>query len=379
VKRKVTLQFQQHFGAAPEFLARAPGRVNLIGEHTDYNGGFVLPMAIDRTVYVALRRRNDRRVVIHSADYKASGEFDLDALERADHDWLEYIKGVAWVLEQSGERLGGWDGVISGDVPSGAGLSSSAAVELAVQCAFAAVGNLEWNALEAARRGQRVENEWIGVKSGIMDQAVIASAVADHALLIDCRNLEVTPVPLPPAAAVVVLDTSTRRGLVDSKYNERRQQCEAAARWFGVELLRDVDAATFAAGADRLDPLARARARHVISENARTCEAAGALLGGDVVRFGQLMNESHASLRDDFQVTNHELDAIVSAAQEDAACFGARMTGAGFGGCAVALVEEDQAERFIADVTAKYLDTTNLQPHAYICRPAAGANWSALD
>jgi galactokinase len=212
-----------------------------------------------------------------------------------------------------------------------------------------------------------------------MDQAVIACAVADHALLIDCRDLTTTAVPLPPGAAVVVLDTATRRGLVDSKYNERRQQCEAAARFFGVELLRDVDAATFAAAADQLDALPRARARHVINENARTCEAAAALLGGDVVRFGQLMNESHASLRDDFEVTNHELDVIVSAAQEDAACFGARMTGAGFGGCAVALVEDDQAERFIADVNASYQDSTGLHPHAYICRPAAGANWVALD
>ena len=264
--------------------------------------------------------------------------------------------------------------MICGDVPSGAGLSSSAAIELAVQRAFSIVSDLTWTPLEAALRGQRVENEWIGVNSGIMDQAIIASAVKDHALLIDCRSLQLTPVPLPPSAAVIVLDTATRRGLVDSKYNERRQQCEAAARFFGVELLRDVDVATFAARADELDPLARARARHVITENARTCDAADALRSGDVVRFGQLMNDSHTSLRDDFQVTSRELDEIVSAAQSNAACFGARMTGAGFGGCAVALVEEEQADAFILDVTAAYGRSTGLDAQAYICRPAAGAD-----
>ena len=229
-RTRVEAAFTQLHGSEAPILVRAPGRVNIIGEHTDYNDGFVLPMAIDRTIWIALRPRTDGRVVVHSLDYEGSAEFELATLAHGGEPWLEYIKGVAWALECAGYPLTGWDGVIGGDVPRGAGLSSSAAVEMATMRAFAALDALPWQPAEAARLGQKVENEWIGVNSGIMDQTIVAAGREGNALLIDCRSLDATPVPLPAGVAVVILDTATRRGLVDSAYNERREQCEAAAR-----------------------------------------------------------------------------------------------------------------------------------------------------
>lgn len=374
MRTRVESSFVAQIGGAPDFLVRAPGRVNLIGEHTDYNDGFVLPMAIDREVCIALRGRCDMRVVVHSLDFNESTEFDVGALAHTGNHWSEYLKGVAWALQDAGHALKGWEGIMSGDVPRGAGLSSSAAVELAGLRAFTAASNLAWQPTEAALLGQRVENQWIGVNSGIMDQLIVANGRADHALLIDCRTLSSEPVPLPAAAEIVILDTNTRRGLVDSAYNERRSQCEAAALAFGVAALRDVDAATFTAGSARLDATTLRRARHVITENQRTVEAAAAMRAGDVVRLGQLMNASHASLRDDFEVTNHALNAIVASAQQHSVCFGARMTGAGFGGCAVALVATAGCDVFIDEVARHYQTITNLTPRAYRCRAAAGVS-----
>ncbi len=209
----------------------APGRVNLIGEHTDYNDGFVLPMAIDRAVWIALAARDDGRVVVHSLDYDETAEFSLDHLVRGQPAWIEYLKGTAWSLQDAGHSLTGWEGVLMGDVPQGAGLSSSAALEMATARAFAAAGNLAWDPAAMALLGQQAENQWIGVNCGIMDQLISAAGRADHALLIDCRSLQTQPAPLPPGVAVAVLDTATRRGLVDSEYNTRRAQCEAAARF----------------------------------------------------------------------------------------------------------------------------------------------------
>ena len=375
MRERVRDAFADRFGEAPPTLVRAPGRVNLIGEHTDYNDGFVLPIAIDRDIWIALRARPDGCVRVYSLDYGASAEFDTSALVRnhAGDGWVSYLEGVAWALQQGGRGLRGWEGVIGGDVPRGAGLSSSAAVELAAQRAFGAVNGLAWDAAAAARLGQKVENQWIGVNSGIMDQTVVAAGRAGHALLIDCRSLEIEYVPLPETTAVVVLDTATRRGLVDSAYNERRRQCEEAAAFFGARALRDVDVPTFEARAADLDPVSRRRARHVVTENARTLEAAAALRSGQVDHFGALMNASHASLRDDFQVTNEALDVMVELAQARPDCFGARMTGAGFGGCAVALVVAARAEEFIRHVAGAYGAATGLVPQGYVCRAAAGA------
>ncbi|UCH25488.1 MAG: galactokinase [Trueperaceae bacterium] len=365
--------FRQTFGSDAHTVVRAPGRVNLIGEHTDYNDGFVLPMAIDRAVWIALRPRSDRQVRVRSLDLGGTGTFALDDLERGGEGWSEYLKGVAWSLREDGLPLRGWEGVVTGDVPVGAGLSSSAALELATARAFQAVSGFGWDAVRMAQLSQRAENDWVGMKCGIMDQLISAAGQAGHALLIDCRSLELTPVPLPRGTAVVVLDTSTRRGLVDSAYNERRRQCEEAARFFGVSALRDVTFEQFQAQAGRLSEVTRKRAQHVISENRRTLEAAEAMRRGDADRLGRLMNESHLSLRDDFEVSSEALDAMADCAQAIDGCYGARMTGAGFGGCAVALVAEEKAQTFVDHVTSCYQRSSGHTPSIYVCQATEGA------
>jgi galactokinase len=370
----VTRAFQDRFGAAPACIVRAPGRVNLIGEHTDYNDGFVLPMAIDRAVWIALRPRPDGQVHVHSLDLDQSATFDLAALRHENAGWAEYVKGVAWALQQAGYRLTGWEGVLAGDVPRGAGLSSSAAVELATARAFQAVSGFPWDPPAMALLGQKAENLWVGMNCGIMDQMISAAGEADHALLIDCRSLATTSVPLPPGTVVVILDTATRRGLVDSAYNERRAQCEAAARYFAVPALRDVTIERFSAEAGGLDDVTMRRARHVISENARTLAAAKAMQRGDAVELGRLMDASHVSMRDDFEISGPALNTMVACAQEEPGCYGARMTGGGFAGCAVALVQADLAQAFAANVAARYEARANLTPAVYVCNASAGAS-----
>jgi galactokinase len=369
--------FGGRFGARPQLLVRAPGRVNLLGEHTDYNQGFVLPMAIERSAWIALRPRADRKVAVLSLDLDEERSFELDALGR-ERGWAEYLKGAAWALAEAGVALRGWEGVVCGDVPIGAGLSSSAALTLAALRAFAAAAGLPWDPVTAARHGQRAENAWVGVQCGIMDQLVVAAGREDHALLIDCRDLAIRPVRLPPRTAVAVLDTSTRRGLLDSAYNERRRECQEAARLLGVASLRDVDRERFARGEDALPEPLRRRARHVVTENARTLAAADALAAGDAAGFGRLMDEGHASLRDDFAVSSDALDAIVAAAREVEGCHGARMTGAGFAGCAVAIVDEAALARFPAAVERAYRARTGLAAAVHVCRPAAGASLEPL-
>ncbi len=368
----VTAEFTHRFGSAPGAIVRAPGRVNLIGEHTDYNDGFVLPMAIDRAIWIALRPRPDQLVTAHSLDFDQTVQFDLDRLERHS-GWSEYLKGVAWALQESGHALAGFDAVVAGDVPIAAGLSSSAAWELAAARAFSVTSGFTWNAAQMALLGQRAENQWVGVNCGIMDQMISAAGQADHALLIDCRSLETQSVPLPAETVIIVLDTATRRGLVDSAYNERRAQCEAAAKFFEVKALRDVTLEQLNEQRDQLDPVVYRRARHVISENERTLQAVTAMTNGDAVALGQLMRLSHASLRDDFEVSSHELNVMVECAERQAGCYGARMTGAGFGGCAVALVRADAAEIFSAGVAAEYAAATSLNPNIYICAASNGA------
>ena len=376
---RVTREFVRRVGAPPTLLARAPGRVNLIGDHTDYNDGFVLPMAIDRAVWIALRPRDEARVEVHSLDFGEDAAFDVHDISRGGRGWAEYLRGVAWALGshfdgQRGNTLCGWEGVLAGDVPLGAGLSSSAALELATARAFAGACDLPWEPVTMARLAQRAENEWVGVKSGIMDQFISAAGVAGHALLIDCRSLAARAVALPDDVGVVVLDTATRRGLVDSEYNERRARSESAARQLGVKALRDVDERMFAERAATLDDVTRRRARHVVTENARVLAAADALAADDARRVGELMNESHRSLRDDFEVSRPELDAMVEIARAQVGCFGARMTGAGFGGCAVALVTRASTERFAADVARRYEAEVGLTPAVYLCEAAEGAS-----
>jgi galactokinase len=369
----VVEEFERRFGAPPAILVRAPGRVNLIGEHTDYSEGFVMPLAIDRATWIALRPRTDRQVILHSMDHKEATTFDLDHLEKGK-GWPEYPKGVAWALQEAGHQLGGWEGTTVCDVPLGAGLSSSASYELAVAKAFAEVSRLPWDAPAMAVLSQKAENQWVGVNCGIMDQMISAVGRANHAVLIDCRNLNATLLPLPARSSVVILDTATRRGLVDSAYNERRRQCEEASAFFGVSFLRDVTLEQLEAAAGDLPSLTRRRARHVISENARTVQAADAMKRGDAEELGELMNRSHESLRHDFEVSNLQLDAMVDISRELPGCLGARMTGAGFGGCAVALVRSDLAPGFVASVTTRYHEQTGLKPAAYVCQAAEGAS-----
>jgi galactokinase len=373
IQQQVQDAFQPQFGRPPLFVVRAPGRVNLIGEHTDYNDGFVMPLATEGAVYLAVSRADRPTVRVYSVDFGELCEFSLNGnLEKGD-GWIEYIKGVAVALAEAGYSLNGFDAVLGGDVPIGAGLSSSAALEMATARALANVSGFQWDAPAMAKLGQKAENEWVGVNCGIMDQMISAAGQADKALLIDCRSLDLTPVPLPPATAVVILDTATRRGLVDSAYNERRSQCEAAAEFFGVSALRDVSIDEFEARADPLDEVTRRRARHVITENDRTLQAAEAMKAGDAVALGRLMDASHESLRYDFEVCNDGLNEMVRCAREEDACFGARMTGAGFGGCAVALVRDEVATSFADAVSRKYQEATDLEPKVYVTRATEGA------
>jgi galactokinase len=365
--------FHRRFEGAPALVVRAPGRVNLIGEHTDYNDGYVLPMAITRNVWLAARPRSDRRVVVHSQNFDNTVVFSLDALTRQQDSWGIYIQGIAWILQELGLDVIGWDGVIASDVPVGSGLSSSAALELAAARCFAALAEETWDPVKMAGAAQRAENEWVGMQCGIMDQLISAAGQRGKGLFIDCRSLELRPVELPADTCIVVMDTATRRGLVDSAYNERRSQCDAAASHFGVAALRDVSLEAFEAEADRLDATIMHRARHVITENARTREAARALSANDPEAFGRLMNASHLSLRDDFEVTNEALNTMVELAREEGCCLGARMTGGGFGGCAIALVQQQAAAGFIERVAGAYRSAAGIEPALFLTVAEQGA------
>jgi galactokinase len=370
----VEQEFQSQFKRRPEFIIRAPGRVNLIGEHTDYNDGYVLPMAINQALWFAVRSRRDGRVAVRSLDFRDTLEFDVNRIARDGPGWGEYIRGTAWALLEKGRALRGWEGVLAGDIPVGAGLSSSAALELGSAKAFALSSPLDWHPVEMARIAQYAENHWVGVKSGIMDQTIIAAGEKDHALLIDCRTMDLTPVPLPPDTTIVIMDTMTRRGLVESAYNERREQCENAASRLRVAALRDVSLEMLEEMAGELDPVVYQRAKHVVTENERVLRAVEALQRGDPAVFGALMNQSHTSLRDDYEVSREELDLLVAIAQERPGCHGARMTGGGFGGCAVALVALQAFDRFVDQVQARYEARTGLAAHLYATTAQSGVS-----
>jgi galactokinase len=371
-------RFAEIFGGKPTAVVRAPGRVNLIGEHTDYNDGYVLPVAIDRSVLVAAAPRDDRQVVIHALDFSESATFSLDAIE---HDqaktWSNYQRGVAYFLEERGIKLPGLNAVVVGDVPIGSGLSSSAAVEVSMAYTWQVLAGFRLSRVELALLCQRAENEFVGMNCGIMDQFVSALGQRDHALLIDCRSLDYQPVPLPAEAAVVVADTMKRRGLVDSEYNTRRRECEEGVRILQrylpqVQALRDVSVAQFVEYEGQLPGNVRKRCRHIIYENERVLRSIAALRAGDLNAFGRLMNESHISLRDDYEVSCAELDIMAEAAWKVDGVYGSRMTGAGFGGCTVSLVDEEAIEDFQARVAAGYEEATGIAPQIYVCRAEDG-------
>lgn len=371
----LTALFGATFGGLPELIARAPGRVNLIGEHTDYNDGFVLPCAISRQTLVAARRRDDRQVRAVAGDLGGvETSFALDTPIRPDAaaPWSNYLRGMADGLQAAGLDLPGADLAILGDMPRGAGLSSSAALENAAGLALAALaGQADFDRTRLALIGQRAEHLFAGCQCGIMDQLVSARAVAGAALLIDCRSLECTPVPLPADVAVMIVHSGIARGLVDGEYNLRRQQCEAAARHFGVAALRDLAELPPPGG---LDPVAYARARHVVGENARTLAAADALRAGDLAQLGQLMAASHAAMRDDFAITLPAIDRLVELLQQAIGSDGgARMTGGGFGGAVVAVLPQGRVEAVRAALLGHYHTPDGQAPLIMIERAAAGA------
>ncbi len=362
--------FVERFGAEPSIVVQAPGRVSLIGGHTDYNEGFVLPMAIDRRTVIAARPRTDRIVAVSSRDFP-DARFDLGSLER-DTGWAEYVKGVAWSMGV--DSLPGWEGVIVSTIPLGASLSSSAALEVATALTFATLAGQEWDPVEAAVMSSRAEVDWVGVSSGIMDQLISACGRTDHAVLIDCRDLSQTPAPLPPGVSVVVLDTGTRRQLTESSYNQRRDECTDAARGFGVASLRDLTIPAVDSPPSGMSDIAVRRARHIVGENERVLAAAAAMHAGDPARLGDLISKAHVSLRDNFEVSSPALNSMVEAAQASSGCLGASMTGAGFAGCAIALVEEPAIDSFIAQTEERYRAVTEHIPSIFTCRAASGAS-----
>jgi galactokinase len=374
-------RFEQAFGRKAAFVARAPGRVNLIGEHTDYNDGFVLPMAIDRDVTYVGAPRTDSIVRIHSANFDQTAEFDLrDIQKSSDAEWSNYARGVAQVLQQNGHALTGFDAVLWGDVPIASGLSSSAATEMATIKAFEAAsgGKLAVDGVSAARFSQTAERSFVGVNCGIMDQFISSLGRTGQALLIDCRSLEYELVPVPQGASVLVVDTSAPRTLAGSAYNERFAQCQQAAKTFGVASLRDVSPEEFERRRGELSDVVAQRVEHVIYESPRTLDAVQAMKAGDLVRLGQLMNQSHDSLRDLYAVSSFELDTVVNITRAIPGVYGARMTGAGFGGCAIALVRNDAVEAARAAVLADYPRLTNREPKVYVCVASEGASWRTI-
>ncbi len=373
LKEQVIQSFEKKYGEPPAFIVRAPGRVNIIGEHTDYNLGYALPMAIDRSMWIALRSNQTMTVELTSMQFDTSTKFSLEKIEHS-HDWSEYVRGTAWALQDGGYPLQGWDGVLVSDVPVASGLSSSAALELVVARAFWALSRWEWDNLKIAKIAKKHENEWMGLKSGILDQMSSAFGEQGKALLLDFKHLTVEAYPMPENAVIVVMDTKVRRGLVGSAYNDRVEECRQAAKFLGVDSLREVDLETFNSKQSNMDDLLRRRARHIVTENARTLQAAECLSQGDMNWLGKLMNESHVSMRDDYEISCKELDLMVELALQQPGCLGARMTGGGFGGCAIALIEADAAEALAENVGRKYQQQTRIEPEIYICAAGDGAN-----
>ncbi|GAB3480501.1 galactokinase [Marinomonas epiphytica] len=369
--------FKDSYGTQPQQMIQAPGRVNLIGEHTDYNDGFVLPCAIDYQTIVAASPRADSLVRVVAVDFNNElNEFDLSKPLEFDQDtlWINYIRGVLECLLKRGFKLQGADLVVSGNVPQGAGLSSSAALEVVIGQTFKALYNLDISQQDIALIGQQAENEFVGCNCGIMDQLISAKGEESHSLLIDCRTLETESVSMPESLSVLIINSNKKRGLLDSEYNSRRQQCEAAAEFFGVRALRDVSLESFEAKQTQLDPIVAKRARHVITENARTLEAAKALKTADIQRLAQLMEASHQSMKDDFEITCDEVDVLVDIVKQVIADKGGvRMTGGGFGGCIVALLPPELVEPVLAEVEAQYQSKTGLQATAYVCKAKDGA------
>ena len=371
-------QFRDRFGAEPTFSVRSPGRVNLIGEHVDYNDGFVLPMAIPLQTEMALCPRDDNKIVLYSPLFKESREFDLTHLDK-QNNWIDYAQAVASVFQDAGIETRGFEGVVMSNLPLASGLSSSASFEVAVALAFLQGAGVEKSPREIALLCQRAENEFIGVQSGIMDQMAVAACQADHALFLDCRDLSMRQVPFKLRDyAIVITDSGAPRELASSAYNERRAQCEEGLRIMQKQVpsarsLRDISHEDLDEMGSEMSSVVRRRLEHVIGEIERVQIAVAALERGDLETFGQQMNMSHASLRDDYEVSSAELDFLTDWARRQPGVLGSRMTGAGFGGCTVTLIEKSRAQSFINGQIAAYGEAMNRPAHAWICEASAGA------
>ena len=378
-KKQISKKFMQHFTGEPRVF-QAPGRVNLIGEHTDYNDGFVFPMAIEFYTTVAVAPTHDRKLYIRSMNMDELIAVDLNDNKKRRNHWSDYVAGMASVLEGEGLKLPGASMLIDSDVPVGAGLSSSAALETAAGLALLSTVNVELESEKLALFGQKAENEFVGMNCGIMDQFISVHGKADHALFLDCRTLDYELVPLKAdKVRIVICNTMVKHELGSSEYNKRRAECEKgvqimSADFPDIRALRDVSLEQFNSVADKLPEVVRRRCRHVISEDERTQASIASLNAGDVAEFGRLMNASHDSLRDDYEVSCKELDVLVDIARSQDGVFGARMTGGGFGGCTVNLVAAEAVDVFVDAVSSQYQQKTGLTPDVYISVASEGAH-----
>jgi galactokinase len=385
LRQRVVAAFRQRFGEDPELFARAPGRVNLLGEHVDYNEGFVLPAAINRDTLVAFRKSRSLHSNLLALDLGEETSFDCQSILNMEDltgaelsVWARYPAGVMWSLNTTGLDTPGMEAVFASDVPRGAGLSSSASLEMAFGVAWEKLGGWTVAPIQMAQIGLKAENYYVGVHCGIMDQFASACGVKDRLLYLDCRSLEWRTVHLPEKAFIVIADTSVRRSLKGSAYNDRHAACEEAVRILqdylpGIRTLRDVGVDQFRQYAGCLPDIVAMRTQHIVEEIARTEQAVELLEKNDAIRFGELMNACHASLRDLYEVSCPELDVMAALAQSLPGCYGARLTGGGFGGCTVNLVAGEAVEAFVRNLAAGYKQETGLEPEIYICRAADGA------
>jgi galactokinase len=375
--RDLAVEFAYRFGRVPT-VSRAPGRVNLIGEHTDYNDGFVMPAALEFATLTAASPRPDRRLRVYSMIMDETREFDLDSPPAAAAgDWSDYILGVALMLEKSGRPLTGADLVVWTDVPVGAGLSSSAALEVSCAHALLTAARLPFEPIEIAKVCQQAENDFVGMRCGVMDQYISCRGVAGHALLIDCRSLEARNVVIAPHLRLLIANSAVRHQHAGGEYNARREACEEGVRLLSrtlgpIKALRDVSPAELEARRRKLPELIYRRCRHIVTENARVLEAERALNAGDFAACGRAMNQSHVSMRDDFEITCPEVDTLVGLAQTVEGVYGSRMTGGGFGGCTVSLVEASAVEKASRIMIDGYRVATGLDAEMFACAPSDG-------
>ncbi|GFD85180.1 galactokinase [Alteromonas sp. KUL150] len=369
-------KFETHYGEAPALIAHAPGRVNIIGEHTDYNEGFVFPAAINFGTWVAANKREDNDIVVTAMDYEnQQNRFSLSEINYDEEQgWANYVRGVVKVLKEAIPDFGGANLLVTGNVPQGAGLSSSASFEVAILKALSALYELPLDGVKAALLGQKAENTFVGCSCGIMDQLISAMGNEGMAMLLDCQSLAIEHSPLPDSHQIVIINSNVKRGLVDSEYNLRRQQCEQGASLLGVSSLREATMEMLEGAKAHMPEVVYRRAKHIVTENARTLAASQALKTGDIETVSETMAQSHISMRDDFEITVRPIDYLVEIIGDVLGkSGGVRMTGGGFGGCVVALVPTDKVDAVKRVVADKYFDETGYNADIYVCTATQGA------